>query len=554
MNDHIEAILFDIGGTLRGSKKKTDSEKIELVEGIVKILKTDIPPDQFAQLLTKRNDTYTHWSRETHIELDEVGQWTKWLLPDWPSNQIKAHVHDIHKIWRQATAVRPVFPATREVVLELFDRGYRLGVVSNTVSSTEVPGILNDLGISGCFEVVILSCVVGIRKPNPEILLEATSRMDINPEKCAYIGNKLDRDVDSSRKAGFSKSVILLDPNDDDQFTNDPALSPDHYINNLEELLDIFPVRHEKPVIGPIYNVSLSTMWANKFPSLVEFFEAARRLGFRKVELNHQIDSAMLAKVDLSQYRISSIHEPCPADISTRQLKDRGWMISALDEDCRREGVEAIKRSIDLAYKIGVGAIVVHSGMVSPDLSQEKILRELYEIGKGDTAEYQHIKQTMVEDRTIHAPPRVEAVRRSLVELLEHARLFKIRLGLENRFHYFDIPSPDEMSDFLKLAEPDHLGFIYDVGHAETLDRLGFFPHIDWLDRFSQRIIGVHLHDVKGVVDHLAPGLSDVDFDMIAPYLPIDAFRTCELQAVNSPEQVKNSLRFLADHGCIHQL
>ena len=552
MSDRIEAILFDVGGTLRGSRKTTESEKIRFVKEIINILGTDIPPGQFAQMLTEKNDAYTRWSRETHIELDEFEQWTQWLLPDWPEDQIREQAIALNELWRQATAERKLFPETREVVSELYNRGYRLGVVSNTVSSYEVPKILDDLQISGCFDTVILSCVVGIRKPNPEILIEATERMDLNPDKCAYVGNKLDRDVDSSKKAGFSKSVILLDPEDDDQFSDDPSLTPDHYINNLKDLLDIFPILKEEPAADPIYDVSLSTMWAGKFPSLVEFIEASRRLGFQKVELNHMIDSAMLSKVDLDQLWISSIHEPCPADISTGELKDRDWMISTLDENSRKEGVQAIKRSIDLAHRIGVKSIVVHSGNVSGDLTLESQLRKLSAEGRTGSIEFQEIIEIMIKERSNLAPPRLDAVRRSLRELLEYSRSFDIRLGLENRYHYYDIPIIDELSDLLELAGPDQLGFIYDVGHAQTLDRLGFFQHEDWLRHFSERIIGIHLHDVLGVEDHYAPGMGDVDFNMIAPYLPDNAFRTFEVLPKNSPEQVKDGLKYLLKHGCIN--
>ena len=62
-----------------------------------------------------------------------------------------------------------------------------------------------------------------------------------------------------------------------------------------------------------------------------------------------------------------------------------------------------------------------------------------------------------------------------------HARVVQatgasgLRLGLENRYHFFDLPSPDEMEELLSLASPDRLGFVYDVGHAQALDRLGFY-------------------------------------------------------------------------------
>jgi sugar phosphate isomerase/epimerase len=377
--------------------------------------------------------------------------------------------------------------------------------------------------------------------------------MKIQPEKCAYVGDRLNRDVESSRKAGFAKTVILRGPN---HFANHqtkyPNLIADHYIDNLKELLEFFPVLQKKGSSKPVFNASLSTMWAiRNFPTLTDFFEAAERSGFAGVELNHQIDSAMLRAVQLNDYKISSVHEPCPADIPTEQLKERDWLISSPDEACRVHGVEAIKRSIDLAQSLSLPVIVVHCGMVSTDMTIEKKLRRLFESGKTDTNEYRVIKQTLIESRTRLIGPRFEAVKKSLGELFEYAGRLRIRLGLENRYHYFDIPNPDEMGELLALAGPDRLGFVYDVGHAQALDRLGFFSHEEWLQRYSSRIIEVHLHDVKGINDHFAPGLGEVDFDMVASYLPEDAIRTFELQVVNTPEQVKASLQFLAEHGCI---
>jgi sugar phosphate isomerase/epimerase len=114
-----------------------------------------------------------------------------------------------------------------------------------------------------------------------------------------------------------------------------------------------------------------------------------------------------------------------------------------------------------------------------------------------------------------------------------------------------EFPSPDELGILLALAGSDQIGFIYDVGHAQTLDRLGFYRHEEWLKRFAPRIIGTHLHDVIGTTDHCAPGLGDMDFSMVAAYLPENAFRTCEFQTFNSPEQVKAGLKVLIERGCI---
>jgi len=306
---------------------------------------------------------------------------------------------------------------------------------------------------------------------------------------------------------------------------------------------------------GQLYDVSLSTMWAKgNFPSLGDFFEAGHQLGCAKIELNHQVNSVMLAGIDLKRYQFSSVHEPCPADIPVEVLKQRDWLISSLKNECRQRGVESIRRSIDLAHTLGASTIVVHAGIVHADLTLEKKLRALFEVGKGQTDEYQTIKEEMMKDRTNRIGERLEAVKKSLTELLDYATHFNIRLGLENRYHYLDIPALDEMGFLLELAESDQLGFVYDVGHAQALDRLGFFPHEDWLKRYAPRIIGVHLHDVIGVKDHYAPGLGEIDFDQVAAYLPKEAFRTCEVQPSSTAEQVKDGLKFLVAYGCIRSL
>ncbi len=555
MTHHIQAILFDMGGTLRGSVQKDEKSKLELVSKIVDLLEAETSPAELARLLSERTRAYIKWARESLVELNEPDLWTKWMLPEWPADQISELAIPLNQLWREATADRIVFPESKEVVLELFRRGYRLGLVSNTVSSLETPQLLAELELTGCFETVILSCVVGMRKPDPAILLEATRRMGVNPENCAYIGDRLNRDVESGRKAGFAQVVIRRNENFELHQSKYLQLAADRYIENLKELLDIFPARQGEMVSPPAFDASLSTMWAKKnFSKLSDFFEAARRMGYARIELNHQIDSSMLAGIDLSQYQFSSVHEPCPADISTEELKNRDWLMSSPEEGNRAQGVQAIKRSIDLAHKLHAPVIVVHCGLASADLTLEKKLRNLFTAGKTETEEYQELKQKLIESRADLIGPRFEAVKKSLLELLEYAAPFRVRLGLENRYHYFDIPSLDEMEELLALAGPDQLGFIYDVGHAQALDRLGFFPHEEWLRRYASRMIGAHLHDVRGVIDHFAPGLGEVDYDMVASYLPAQAYRTLELQPSNSPEQVKAALEYLSQHKCVKHI
>jgi sugar phosphate isomerase/epimerase len=299
-------------------------------------------------------------------------------------------------------------------------------------------------------------------------------------------------------------------------------------------------------------DTSLSSMWAiGRFHYLEDFFTQARQLGFSNLELNHQVDSDMLEGLDLSEYRFSSLHEPCPADIPTSVLGERDWLISAIDEDCRKQGVRVVQRSLNLADDLGCKVVIIHGGRAGPDQGLEARLRRMFQAGQIDSPEYLELKEQLVKAREQTSGPKLEAVQKSLRELLEYASRLGICLGLENRYHFMDIPTLDEMQVLLELADSDRLGFWYDVGHAQAMHQLGFYPHEQWLSRYASRMVGVHLHDVRGLNDHFSPGMGEVDFDMVASYLPSQALRTFELSPINTPEQVQAGLKYLIEKGCV---
>ncbi len=302
-------------------------------------------------------------------------------------------------------------------------------------------------------------------------------------------------------------------------------------------------------------DAALSTMWGiGRFDNLSEFFHQGSRMGFEKFELNHKITSQMLTGINRDGYSIPVVHEPCPSDISTEALKERDWLISSLHEANRREGVLSIKRSIDLAHDLGSDAIVVHAGHILGLRELEYPIWDLYRQGGFGTPEYTELKEHLIECKASRTDAILEVILRSMRELAAYAGRFGIRLGMENRYHFSDFPGLDEMGVLLDGLDEEIVGFWYDVGHAQALDRLGFYPHDAWLRRFGSRLFGVHFHDVIGLEDHQAPGLGEVDWDIIATYLPQNILHTIEVQPHTSPDQMIASLQFLVDKGCISQV
>jgi len=290
-----------------------------------------------------------------------------------------------------------------------------------------------------------------------------------------------------------------------------------------------------------------------RFPRFGDFFAAGQAVGFTGFELNHGVNSEMFDSVHLNGHRITIVHDPCPSDVSPAQLKQRDWLISATDEDNRRHGVEAIRRSIDLAHALHAPVVIVHPGRVPMEESLETELRQLYTDGKRDTPEYEQAKARMMQVRAERAAAPLQAVRRSLDALAEHAARLSVRLGLEIRDHYFEIPLIDELAYLLDQGYGETVGYWHDIGHAQKSEHKGYGPHAEWLERFADKMIGAHLHDIIGMEDHLAAGEGTMRWDLVAQHLPPHILRTCEFRNANSPEQVAGGLRWLSDHGLISE-
>jgi len=137
---------------------------------------------------------------------------------------------------------RVVAEGAIETIKELYARGYVLGIISNVITEREIPEWMEADGITQYFKSVVLSSVLGKRKPDPAVYLEAASRAGVPVERCAYVGDNFARDVEGTRNAGFGMIIILPDSENKDSVPS-PEQTPDSIIHSLRDLLDLFPPR-----------------------------------------------------------------------------------------------------------------------------------------------------------------------------------------------------------------------------------------------------------------------------------------------------------------------
>ena len=247
MMQNIEAIFIDLGNTLRILIK--DPEHMARArQRIVELVGTNEDPATFVAKLDERYKVYRKWAFENLQEAPESEMWTRWLTPDFPAEKIAPLGPELTYQYRQSMGRRVVVYEGREVVEELQRRGYELGIISNLIGTREIPEWLETENFALYFKTVVLSSVLGIRKPAPEIYLEAARRAGVKPACCAYVGDNLKRDVTGARAAGFGMVVIMISPEKLMEETITDQNRPDVIIPEFINLLDVFPALEKNTV------------------------------------------------------------------------------------------------------------------------------------------------------------------------------------------------------------------------------------------------------------------------------------------------------------------
>jgi putative hydrolase of the HAD superfamily len=243
----INTVLFDMGGTLENISYD-DEIRLKACQEMLGFLKDrsiklEVSDEVFWKVLRKRNEEYVKWTERTMREAQPFEIWSKWNLKDYniADNRLKEISEALAAMWEIKFYKRECKKEAPAVLKNLKNRGYQLGIVSNTTSRTQVFNLLKAYGINQYFACISLSSIHGYRKPKASIFLEALDAIGSVPERSAYIGDTVSRDIAGSKAAGFALAIQIKSSLTGLKDVNAGGISPDYIIENLNELLDILP-------------------------------------------------------------------------------------------------------------------------------------------------------------------------------------------------------------------------------------------------------------------------------------------------------------------------
>ncbi|NOT44365.1 MAG: HAD-IA family hydrolase [Acidobacteria bacterium] len=133
---------------------------------------------------------------------------------------------ELHAYHATANLWEHVEEDARLALAALHDRGVPMVVVSN--ANGRLHALLDRLGLSAYFDVVVDSAIEGVEKPDPRLFHLALARAGAAPESAVHVGDLYHVDVVGARQAGLD--ARLLDPHD---------LYPDADVVRLRSLTEL---------------------------------------------------------------------------------------------------------------------------------------------------------------------------------------------------------------------------------------------------------------------------------------------------------------------------
>jgi putative hydrolase of the HAD superfamily len=96
-----------------------------------------------------------------------------------------------------------------ETLEELQRRGFKRGLIS--VCSSDVEEAWDQTAFAPHLDDVVLSCAVGLSKPDPRIYQLACERLEVEPNDCMFVGDGANDELAGAQQVGM-RAVCVLPP------------------------------------------------------------------------------------------------------------------------------------------------------------------------------------------------------------------------------------------------------------------------------------------------------------------------------------------------------
>src|SRR5205807_2492969 len=195
--------------------------------------------------------------------------------------------------------------------------------------------------------------------------------------------------------------------------------------------------------------IAFSTCWnSGRHTDGAEMLREIVDLGFDRIELGHGIRISLMPGIqkmfESGKVKFSSLHNFCPLPIEVLHASPDCYQFSSPYGRERERAIKQTFQTIDFAERLGAPFVVMHLGEVPMKPVTDSLIKL---IRKREQFSHKYVRQKIraVEKREALSPGYLERVKDCLRRIVEYAAEKKVKLGIEGRRGYEEIPSEREL-------------------------------------------------------------------------------------------------------------
>ena len=275
--------------------------------------------------------------------------------------------------------------------------------------------------------------------------------------------------------------------------------------------------------------------------------EIKTKLGFDLIELDCGVRTSLMPGIqkmfDIGEIRVSSLHNFCPLPAEGAPASPDCYKFSAASAEERERAVLQAFRAIDLAGQLNAPFVVLHLEKVNMSPITDRLIA-MAKAGRYLSRDYVRIKISAVQEREKIALGCVERVKSCLLRVIDYAASKNVRIGLEARRDYEEIPTERELAHLLEEMNSPYLGYWHDFGHSQVKENLGFIDHAEWLRAIGSRAFGCHVQDcIWPARQGQLPFTGAVDFEKLVPLLPTNCLFVWKMNPNTTADAIRQSIQ-----------
>lgn len=273
-------------------------------------------------------------------------------------------------------------------------------------------------------------------------------------------------------------------------------------------------------------------------------------LGFTNIELSHGMTITKLPGIrkayEANMFTCSGVHNYFPSPVEVMIDAPDAYEYTSHRPFDRKRAMEMTLQTLELAAEFKAQYLVLHMGSAPMNASKfTKPLTKLVAAGEQRDPSFIKKKIAFIKKREKLAPLYYQRAIEALEELAPKAEEYGVKLAVESRSRFEDMPNEREMVTLQQhFKDNPWIGYWHDFGHVQLKHNLGVLDHIEWLETISSHLIGGHVHDVQWPArDHRTPFTGTLDYDSILPFFPAEYPLVWELSPTREASEISQALK-----------